>query len=139
MWSRWLHPGYLRLLQQAQAPQSQLQEESLRDVPKRPIPVEVLSTLLGQLSENGEKSQILKADVHLRSVGGLHLVYRCIDTMAFTNFIDRDTAISLALKPLDDKAPIVVMPDGHHIHTFSVFKPSFQMQDELGQQVKGKV
>ena len=59
--------------------------------------------------------------------------------MAFTNFIDRDTATSLALKPLDDKAPIVVMPDGHRIHTFGVFEPSFQMQDELGQQVEGKV
>ena len=59
--------------------------------------------------------------------------------MAFTNFIDRDTATSLALKPLDDKAPIVVMLDGHCICTFSVFKPSFQMQDELGQQVEGKV
>ena len=59
--------------------------------------------------------------------------------MAFTNFIDRDTATSLALKPLDDKAPIVVMPDGHRICTFGVFKPSFQMQDELGQQVEGKV
>ena len=82
---------------------------------------------------------ILKADVHLRSVSGLCLVHGCIDTMAFTNFIDRDTATSLALKPLDDKAPIIVMPDGHHIHTFGVFEPSFQMQDELGQQVKGKV
>ena len=59
--------------------------------------------------------------------------------MAFTNFIDRDTATSLALKPLDDKAPIVVMPNGHHIRTFGVFEPSFQMQDELGQQVEGKV
>ena len=59
--------------------------------------------------------------------------------MAFANFINRDTVISLALKPLDDEAPIVVMPDGHHIHTFSVFEPSFQMQDELGQQVEGKV
>ena len=59
--------------------------------------------------------------------------------MAFANFIDRDTATSLALKPLDDEAPIVVAPDGHRIRTFSVFKPSFQMQDELGQQVEGKV
>ena len=59
--------------------------------------------------------------------------------MAFTNFIDRDTATSLALKPLDDKAPIVVTPDGHHICTFGVFELSFQMQDELGQQVEGKV
>ena len=139
MWLRWLHPGYLQLLRQARAPQGQLQEESSRDVPKRPIPVEVLSTLLGQLSEDGEKSRILKADVHLCSVGGLRSVHGCIDTMAFTNFIDRDTATSLALKPLDDKAPIVVMPDGHRICTFSVFEPSFQMQDELGQQVEGKV
>ena len=111
----------------------------MRDVPKRPIPVEVLSTLLGQLSEDGEKSWILKADIHLHSVGGLRSVHGCIDTMAFTNFINRDTATSLALKPLDDKAPIVVVPDGHHIHTFGIFKPSFQMQDELGQQVEGKV
>ena len=59
--------------------------------------------------------------------------------MAFINFIDRDTATSLALKPLDDEAPIVIMPDGHRICTFSVFEPSFQMQDKLGQQVKGKV
>ena len=59
--------------------------------------------------------------------------------MALANFIDRDTATSLALKPLDDEAPIVVMPDEHRICTFSVFKLSFQMQDELGQQVKGKV
>ena len=59
--------------------------------------------------------------------------------MAFANFIDRDTATSLALKPLDDKAPIVVTPDGHRICTFGVFEPSFQMQNELGQQVKGKV
>ena len=59
--------------------------------------------------------------------------------MAFTNFIDRDTATSLALKPLDDKAPIVVTPDRHRICTFGVFKPSFQMQDELGQQVEGRV
>ena len=105
----------------------------------RPIPVEVPSTLLGQLSEDGEKLWILKADVHLCSVSGLHLVHGCIDTMAFTNFINRDTATSLALKPLDDKAPIVVTPDGHRICTFGVFKPSFQMQDELGQQVEGKV
>ena len=111
----------------------------MRDIPKRPIPVEVPSTLLGQLSEDGEQSQILKADVHLHSVGGLCLVHGCIDTMAFTNFIDRDTATSLALKPLDDEAPIVVAPNGHRICTFGVFKPSFQMQDELGQQVKGKV
>ena len=111
----------------------------MRDVPKRPIPVEVLSTLLGQLSEDGEKSWILKADVHLCSVSGLCSVHGCIDTMAFANFIDRDTATSLALKPLDDEAPIVITPDGHRIHTFSVFEPSFQMQDELGQQVKGKV
>ena len=82
---------------------------------------------------------ILKADVHLHSVSGLCLVHGCINTMAFTNFIDRDTATSLALKPLDDEAPIVVMPDGHHIHTIGVFEPSFQMQDELGQQVEGKV
>ena len=53
--------------------------------------------------------------------------------MAFTNFIDRDTATSLALKPLDDEAPIIVIPDRYYICTFSVFKPSFQMQDELGQ------
>ena len=59
--------------------------------------------------------------------------------MAFANFIDRDIATSLALKLLDDKAPIVITPDGHHICTFGVFKPSFQMQDELGQQVEGKV
>ena len=59
--------------------------------------------------------------------------------MAFTNFIDRDTATSLALKPLDDEAPIIILPDEHHICTFGVFKPSFQMQDELGQQVEGKV
>ncbi|KAI9748077.1 MAG: hypothetical protein M1815_003625, partial [Lichina confinis] len=59
--------------------------------------------------------------------------------MAFTNFIDRDTAISLVLKPLDDEAPIIITPDRHHICTFSVFKPSFQMQDELGQQVKGQL
>ena len=59
--------------------------------------------------------------------------------MAFTNFIDRDTATSLALKPLDDEAPIIVAPDRHHICTFGVFKPSFQMQDELGQQVEGKI
>ena len=59
--------------------------------------------------------------------------------MAFANFIDRDTATSLALKPLDDEAPIVITPDGHRICTFGVFKPSFQMQDELGQQVEGKV
>ena len=91
------------------------------------------------MSEDGEKSWILKADVHLHSVGGLCLVHGCIDTMAFANFIDRDTATSLALKPLDDKAPIVVAPDGHRIHTFGVFEPSFQMQDKLGQQVKGKV
>ena len=139
MWLRWLHPGYLRLLQQAWAPRGQLQEESLQDVPKRPIPVEVPSTLLGQLSKDGEKLWILKADIHLHSVGGLRSVHRCIDTMAFTNFIDRDTATSLALKPLDDKAPIIVTSDGHRIHTFSVFEPSFQMQDELGQQVEGKV
>ena len=138
-WSRWLHPGYLRLLRQARAPRGRLQEESSRDVPKRPIPVEVPSTLLGQLFEDGEKSRILKADIHLRSVSGLRLVHGCIDTMAFANFIDRDTATSLALKPLDDKAPIVITPNGHRIHTFGVFKPSFQMQDELGQQVKGKV
>ena len=61
------------------------------------------------------------------------MVHGCIDIMAFANFIDRDTATSLALKPLDDKAPIVVMPDGHHICTFGVFELSFQMQDELGQ------
>ena len=67
------------------------------------------------------------------------MVHGCLDTMAFTNFIDRDTATSLALKPLDDKAPIVIMPDGHHIHIFGVFEPSFQMQDKLGQQVEGKV
>ena len=83
--------------------------------------------------------QILKADIHLHSVGRLRLVHGCIDTIAFTNFIDRDTATSLALKALDDKAPIIVTPNGHRICTFSVFKPSFQMQDELGQQVKGKV
>ena len=59
--------------------------------------------------------------------------------MAFANFIDRDTATSLALKPLDDKAPIVVAPNGHRICTLGVFEPSFQMQDKLGQQVKGKV
>ena len=59
--------------------------------------------------------------------------------MAFTNFIDRDIATSLALKLLDDEAPIVITPDRHHIHTFGVFKPFFQMQDELGQQVEGKV
>ena len=59
--------------------------------------------------------------------------------MAFTNFINRDTATSLALKPLDDKAPIVVTSDRHRICTFGVFEPSFQMQDKLGQQVKGKV
>ena len=59
--------------------------------------------------------------------------------MAFANFIDRDTATSLALKPLDDEAPIVVTSDRHHIHTFDVFKPSFQMQDVLGQQVEGKI
>ena len=111
----------------------------MRDVPKRPIPVEVPSTLLGQLSKDGEKLWILKADIHLHSVDGLHLVHGCIDTMAFTNFIDRDTATSLALKPLDDEAPIVVMPDGHRIRTFGVFEPSFQMQDRLGQQVEGKV
>ena len=81
----------------------------------------------------------MKADVHLHSVSRLRLVHGCIDIMAFTNFIDRDTAISLALKPLDDKAPIVVTSDGHHIYTFSVFKPSFQMQDKLGQQVESKV
>ena len=52
--------------------------------------------------------------------------------MAFTNFIDRDTATSLALKPLDDKAPIVITSDRHRIHTFGVFKSSFQMQDKLG-------
>ena len=138
-WSRWLHPGYLRLLRQAQAPQGQLQEESSQDVPKRPIPVEVPSTLLGQLSEDSEKSWILKADIHLHSVSGLHSVHGCINTMAFTNFIDRDTATSLALKPLDDKAPIIVTPDRHCIHTFGVFEPSFQMQNKLGQQVEGKV
>ena len=59
--------------------------------------------------------------------------------MAFPNFINRDTATSLALKLLDDKAPIIVTPDRYHICTFGVFKPSFQMQDELGQQVKGKI
>ena len=111
----------------------------MRDIPKRPIPVEVPSTLLGQLSKDGEKSRILKADVHLHSISGLRSFHRCIDTMAFANFINRDTATSLALKPLDDEAPIIVTPDGHHICTFSVFKPSFQMQDELGQQVEGKV
>ena len=52
--------------------------------------------------------------------------------MAFTNFIDRDIATSLALKPLDNAAPIVVTPDSHCICTFGVFKPSFQMQDKLG-------
>ena len=139
MWSRWLHPGYLQLLQQVQALRGRLQEESSQDVPKRPIPVEVPSTLLGQLSEDGEKSRILKADVHLRSVSGLYSVHGCIDIMAFANFINRDTATSLALKPLDDEAPIIVTPNGHHIHTFGIFKPSFQMQDELGQQVEGKV
>ncbi|KAI9748568.1 MAG: hypothetical protein M1815_003140 [Lichina confinis] len=56
--------------------------------------------------------------------------------MAFANFINRGTATSLALKPLDDEAPIVVTPDGHRIRTFGVFEPSFQMQDELGQQVE---
>ena len=106
---------------------------------KRPISVEVLSTLLGQLSKDGEKLWILKADIHLHSTDGLHLVHGCIDIIAFANFIDRDTVTSLALKPLDDKAPIVITPDRHHIHTFSVFKPSFQMQDELGQQIKSKV
>ena len=59
--------------------------------------------------------------------------------MAFTNFINRDTATSLALKPLDDEALIIITPDRYHICTFGVFKPSFQMQDELGQQVEGKV
>ena len=139
MWSRWLHPGYLPLLQQAWAPQGQLQEQSLQVIPKSPIPVEVLSTLLGQLSEDGEKLWILKADVHLHSASRLCSVHGCIDTMAFANFMDRDTVTSLALKPLDDKAHIIVTPDRHHICTFGVFKPSFQMQDELGQQVEGKV
>ena len=101
-------------------------------MPKRPILVEVLSIPLEQLSEDGEKSWILKADVHLHSAGGLRSVYRCIDIMAFTNFIDRDTATSLALKPLDDKAPIIVIPDRHQICTFGVFEPFFQMQVELG-------
>ena len=59
--------------------------------------------------------------------------------MAFTNFIDRNTATSLALKPLDDEAPIIVTSNRYHIHTFGIFKPSFQMQDKLGQQVEGKV
>ena len=90
MWSRWLHLGYLQLLWQAQALQGQLQEESSQDIPKRLIPVEVLSTLLGQLSEDGEKSWILKADIHLHSISGLCLVHGCIDIMTFTNFIDRD-------------------------------------------------
>ena len=111
----------------------------MRVVPKRPILVEVLSILLGQLSKDGEKSWILKADVHLDSAARLCSVHRCINIMAFANFIDRDTATSLALKPLDDKAPIIIMPDGHCIHTFGVFKLFFQMQDELGQQVKGRV
>ena len=111
----------------------------MRGIPKRSIPVEVPSTLLGQLSKDGKKSWILKADVHLHSVSGLHLVYGCIDTMAFANFIDRYTATSLALKPLDDEAPIIVMPNGYRICTFGVFEPFFQMQDELGQQVDGKV
>ena len=111
----------------------------MQGVPKRPISVEVLSTLLGQLSEDGEKLWILKADIHLHSVSGLCSVHGCIDTIAFANFIDRDTATSLALKPLDDEAPIIVTPDGYCICTFGVFKPSFQMQDELGQQVEGKV
>ncbi len=91
------------------------------------------------MSKDGEKSWILKADVHLHSVSGLRSVHGCINIMAFTNFINRDTATSLALKPLDNKAPIIVTPDGHHICTFGVFEPSFQMQDELGQQVEGKV
>ena len=59
--------------------------------------------------------------------------------MAFANFIDRNIATSLALKPLDNKAPIVVTSDRHQIYTFGVFKLSFQMQDELGQQVEGKI
>ena len=105
----------------------------MRDVLKRPIPVEVLSTLLGLLSKDGKKLWILKADVHLHSIGGLRLVHGCTDIIAFTNFIDRDTAISLALKSLDDEVPIVVTPDRYHICTSGVFKPSFQMQDELGQ------
>ena len=139
MWSRWLHPRHLQLLWQAQAPRGQLQEESLRGVPKRPIPVEVPSTLLGQLSGDSEELWSLKADVHLHSVSGLRSVHRRINTMVFANFIDRDTATSLALKPLDDKALIIVTPDGHHICTFGVFEPSFPMQDKLGQQVEGKV
>ena len=59
--------------------------------------------------------------------------------MAFTNFIDRDTATSLALKSLDDEVSIVVTSNRHHIYTVGIFKLFFQMQDELGQQVEGKV